>query len=734
MRTIECHEEKIHLCGNIQDLGYLIVFDDYSCIAASENISEITSFTAATIVGNFLEDILNDIVPKLELTHAVIEKEISGNLFYRYVERILLNEQHYYISIYRHNNKLYVEIELAHREQIKSTSLYYYAKFIEDRELESTWQSLTHLIREIIGFDRVLVYQFLEDKGGKVVAESKNDNIESLMGFRYPEFDIPKQARELYKIFHARHTADVDAPVFKILGRSAEEIDLTRCSIRALSPTHLQYIRNSGMRASASFSIIVEGELWGMVTCQHHTPIHVDLSQRHLCVFLTQYAVNYYLAEFQKEKLISQTVMGILERDLKAELLITRDKYGVLERFGGQIMEIISANGLVIKHDYGKYTFGQIPDDEKLQEIEKFISERLYETIYFTDAYDQVSRVSIDDKNPFLPGILRLDLMPATGWYLYAFRKERIVQETWAGKPEKVIRYDPHNNVNYASPRNSFQAWIEITKGKAEAWKHSDIQFLKDVANIVQHSIAQRGGEIEELNKELIRSNNALETFGYTLTHDLKNPLTSIQLSAQMFIRKKDMPDALRLKLAENIIESSKLINDMMDKVYKMSQVTNIEFELELIDPTPKIEAIAENSKYQYEVTNLLFDLGPCLPIWGERTLIYQLFLNIVGNAIKYSSKNQSPKVEVYSKNEGEGKIIYYIKDNGIGMDLSDQSNIFEIFKRMPNTQGFEGSGIGLSIVKRIADKLGAKIFVESELNIGTVFMIEFSESISLQL
>lgn len=346
MRIIECHEENIHLCGTIQNLGYLFIFENYSCIAASENIVEIISFTSTSVLGKSVEKILREIVPSLLLNREVIEKELSGTIFYRFVEKISLNNNNFYLSIYRNAGKLFIELELAHDEQIKTTRLYYYAKFIEERNLQSTWQSLTHLIRQIIGFDRVMVYQFLEDKGGKVVAESKAENIDSLLGFRYPEFDIPQQARELYKVFHARHIADVDAPVYKISGRSASEIDLTRCSIRALSPIHLQYIRNSGMKASASFSIILEGELWGLVTCQHHLPMHVDLSQRHLCVFLTQYAVNYYLAELQKEKLISQTVMGIMERDLKAELLINRDKFGVLERFGSQIINLLSADGL----------------------------------------------------------------------------------------------------------------------------------------------------------------------------------------------------------------------------------------------------------------------------------------------------------------------------------------------------------------------------------------------------
>lgn len=170
------------------------------------------------------------------------------------------------------------------------------------------------MIREITGFDRVMVYQFFQNDGGKVIAESKLEDTESFLGYRYPEFDIPKQARELYKLFHARQTADVDAPVHGLLGLPHESVDLSYCGIRAMSSIHLQYIRNSGAKASASFSIMIDGELWGLVTCQHYSPRHVDLTQRHLCLFLTQYAVNNHLAGAHKEILTFRETIGTIDR------------------------------------------------------------------------------------------------------------------------------------------------------------------------------------------------------------------------------------------------------------------------------------------------------------------------------------------------------------------------------------------------------------------------------------
>ncbi|MDN4011527.1 ATP-binding protein [Chryseobacterium gambrini] len=720
MREVSCHEEKIHLCGKIQYFGYLIIFENNVCIAASENCPDITGQDLQSILGLKVDSILQTVVPELELTSEKIEEQISGKIFYRFVERVTINNKKYFLSLYKDKGKLYLEIEECNPQSIKTTKLYYYAKYIEDQSLGNTsWQALTELIKEIIGYDRVMVYQFLEDKSGKVIAESKSADLESLLGFRYPEFDIPSQARELYKVFHARHTADIDGDTFEVFGRAAEEIDLSKSSVRALSPLHLQYLRNAGVAASASFSIIVEGELWGLVACQNRVPKHVDLSQRHLSVFLTQYAVNYYLAEFQKERVGFQKGLAELERDLKSDLLIKRDLYGVLENYAARIMELVNGQGLIIKYDRGIKAIGEVPGKQYIKQIENRLSD---EEFFYTDKFLYEGMTL---ETSLFPGVIRISILPSNNWYLYIFRKERIIEETWAGKPEKVMNVDQERKISFPSPRSSFEAWKKITRGKAEKWSSSEIIFIENIAHSIRQAIAQRGGEIDELNKKLVQSNNALDTFGYTLTHDLKNPMTTIQLTAQMILYKKEVSNEVLLKSMKNILDSTKLMADMMDKVYKMSKVNNVEFVLESINPQSKILNIVETCRQQYEVQNLEFVMGETLPIMGERTLIYQLFLNLVGNAIKYSSKEMYPKVEVYSVRNGIS-IFYYIKDNGIGMDLTHGDKIFEIFNRLPNTEGYEGSGIGLSIVKQIANKVNAVVTVESEMKVGTVFCVEF--------
>lgn len=724
MRQLECHQEEIHLCGKIQFGGFLFVFNNSGCVAISENITDLLNRTIDQVLGLQIEDILSLLSQETEWNLAEIERQINGQVFIRFVERIQIDKIEYYLSIYSYDEKKYIEIEPCNETHLKETRLFYYAKYLEEQH-DRAWQSLTVLIRQIIGFDRVMVYQFLEDHSGQVIAESISEDMTSLIGYRYPEFDIPEQARALYTKFLARNIADIDASTVNVKGIDPKELDLTRCSLRALSPIHLQYLRNAGMRASASFSIIMNGKLWGLVACQNRQPLHVDLAQRHLGAFLTQYAVNYYLSEHQKINLFNQEVMGAMEIDLKSELLIKTDMYAVLEKFAPQIMKIAEADGLIILHDRGRKSFGDVPTEELHAQIDQSLinhEENLYATSNFV--YDIPAHI-ID---PIIfPGVIRINVQPGSKVYMYLFRREHVYEEIWAGKPEKIFKYDPENNVKFPSPRTSFDAWIEHTKGNAPKWKRSELSFMGRIVQIIQQAIAQRSVEIANLNKELVRSNNALDTFSYTLTHDLKNPLSSIQLAAQMILLKNDISKELLHKLGENILDTTRLITEMMDKVYQLSQSNYVAFKNELIDPRTKILSILESCKQQYGVVDLDFRLGPTIPILGERTLLYQLFLNLMGNAIKYRSTIQKPFVEISSENVGNS-VFYYIKDNGIGMDLREGVNIFDIFKRLPNSQGYEGSGIGLSIVKRIIDRLNAEITVKSELHVGTTFCIEFKK------
>nr|WP_315033075.1 ATP-binding protein [uncultured Chryseobacterium sp.] len=719
---MECHLEKIHLCGKIQDFGYLFVFENNICIAASENQAEIIEVGIEGVFGLELSVALKLLIPDNILNINEINDYIS-HADKRFVEYIKIKEQKYSISIYKYEGKTFIEIERCNEYCLKSTSLNNYARLFE--ESTDSWQVLTSLIRKVTGFDRAMVYMFLEDSSGQVIAESKNEELTSFLSYRYPEFDIPVQARELYTRFLSRSVENIDGALHNILGAFPDQLDLSYCGIRALSPIHLEYLRNAGVYASASFSIIIEGKLWGLVTCQNIMPKHVDLEQRSTCSFLIQYAINFYLLNCQRELTGNHKILGVLERDLKAEILVNYDFHNVVEKYALHLKEIVLADGIAVRHNDNLTFIEDTPGKIGIEIIDTFLSKGDKEILFSTDKFDY-NLSKIPDQIGF-PGVVRINLLPGHQWFLYLFRKENIVEEIWAGKPEKGSFKNRGGRSFYPSPRSSFEKWKQMSKGKSAPWKIKEIAFLERIVNVIQQAIAQRGGEIFNLNKELIRSNNALDTFGYTLTHDLKNPLAMIKLSADMMMKREKDKNSIMYKLANNIIDSSKLMTEMMDRINELSQSNYINFEFEMINPQKMIIEILENCKKQYGNEKLKFILGDTITIPAERTLLYQMFLNLIGNAVKYSSKKKNPVVEIRSYRENLS-VVYEIRDNGIGIDLSNGANIFNIFSRMPNTKNFEGIGIGLSIVKRIADRLGARILVDSEINIGTHFKIEFMD------
>jgi signal transduction histidine kinase len=183
-------------------------------------------------------------------------------------------------------------------------------------------------------------------------------------------------------------------------------------------------------------------------------------------------------------------------------------------------------------------------------------------------------------------------------------------------------------------------------------------------------------------------------------------------------------PELLK-KMSSNILDSVYIILNMLDKIHQFSKASSFNFEKEIVETENFVDEIIEMSKHRFGSNNVEVIVNNLLPVQGEKTLLYQLFLNIIGNAIKYSSKATSARVIIDSFRTDNG-IIYTISDNGIGMEEDELASIYEMFKRMSNSSGYEGSGIGMSIVKRIADKLGIDISIKSKLNEGTTVKLMF--------
>lgn len=308
--------------------------------------------------------------------------------------------------------------------------------------------------------------------------------------------------------------------------------------------------------------------------------------------------------------------------------------------------------------------------------------------------------------------------------FIIWYKPERKSTIQWAGKPEKIVaeriekgklKYDIH-------PRKSFEAYTQYITGTSKKWFQEEIKAGTYIKDEILEAALYRAKELKNLNAKLTEAYEELNTFSYTVSHDLKNPLTVIKTNAQLLLRtcEENSSDKLR-----NIINKVDDVSFMMDEILNLTKVSSSELVFKTINMTSLLERIIQESKTAFEATRTQVIVENALDISGDPTMIYQLFSNVVNNAIKYSAKVENPRVVINSYNEN-GRTVYSVEDNGIGIDNAKLPKIFDVFERFDNATGFQGTGLGMAIAKRIVDKHHGEIKIESTLGEGSKFYLYF--------
>jgi len=178
-------------------------------------------------------------------------------------------------------------------------------------------------------------------------------------------------------------------------------------------------------------------------------------------------------------------------------------------------------------------------------------------------------------------------------------------------------------------------------------------------------------------------------------------------------------------KMLSRILIGADKMNFLIKEILNLARVGRSEINFETVDIASLLKEIKSEvwSAFKTDRTELV--LGQLPNIKGDKTMIAQVFTNLIGNAVKYSAMVDRPKVEVFAYIDG-GETIYAVKDNGIGIDNRYYDRVFELFKRMDNVKEIEGTGVGLAIVKRVVEKHNGRVWFESKLNVGSTFFVAF--------
>ena len=305
------------------------------------------------------------------------------------------------------------------------------------------------------------------------------------------------------------------------------------------------------------------------------------------------------------------------------------------------------------------------------------------------------------------------------------FKPEIIETISWAGNPEKNLEMNAEGLMQM-SPRNSFEVWSQTVSGISASWTAEEIKSAVRLKEEITYATNLKAGALRLLNEKLRLAYQELDTFSFTISHDLKNPITAIKSYAQLLA----MDETIGMsghQLLLRIAERADKMNFMINEVLSYSRIGRLAVQYKKINIKTLISDVIKDLDQVHDTTNLKITVGNTPDLHGDPVMLLQLFSNLISNAVKYSQHANPATVHI----EGyinETDICYSIKDNGIGVAAKNLSIIFELFTRMDNVKKIEGSGVGLAIVKRIVEKHSGKIWAESELGKGSTFFVSLKK------
>jgi chemotaxis family two-component system sensor kinase Cph1 len=717
-----CDSEPIHIPGSIQSHGFLITLDSNKNIAhCSENVSNFTGISAKDLLGKAISSVelggLAAIFTQLATPSSVQEafqRDINGKT--------------YNIIVNYHNGFYLIDFEPAEnklRHNLPSIIGLSLSEILNNKKLDNLLPNAAEQIKKIIDYDRVMIYKFHADGHGEVVAEAKIDSIESWMGLHYPASDIPEQARELYKINLIRLIANVATTPSPILALTNHPLDLTMSNLRAVSPMHIQYLKNMGVASSFSVSIMNQDKLWGLIACHNYSAKFINFDERESAKLVGQVlssAISFREKEDEQEysaqhRQCIETITRQLLRDKSIE--------EALFNVDCSIKDVVNCEGAALYFEDKLQTVGKVPDDSFIEKLIGWLDEKTY-----TDGYYLTNNLSLAyppaaEYKETASGLLACRLGKEFKEYILWFRPEVISTIKWAGNPEKIIATD-ERGISRISPRNSFNEWLEQVDLTAMPWSAHELNAVIALRDEVNYAISRKATELRMMNEKLRQAYAELDTFSYTIAHDLKNPLSTIKSYAQLVQRGKMELEKINYMAGKIELGANKM-GHMIDEILAYSKVGQAKVQGTQIDVKKLLTELKNDLLISVNNPNLEIDINATPPLRGDELMVMQVFSNMVGNAVKYSSKIASPKITISGSNNGD-KTVYTITDNGIGIPPQEHRSIFDLFSRASVSDGYEGTGVGLAIVKRILAKHEGEIWLESEEGKGSTFFISFGK------
>lgn len=472
--TDACAREAIHLSGAIQAHGYLVscTLPDWTVRHCSANVEALLEVPVDALIGRSLheyasEDVLQAVVDTAAVLTpgAAPQRAGQANLGPLGTACDLV--------VHVADDLVHIEIEPRHERGIAPQPTLLAQAMISEVAhggAEGFHDFVATQVRELTGYDRVMVYRFRHDSSGEVIAESHAEGMEPYLGLRYPASDIPPQARALYLRSRLRVIPDVDyapVPIIPALTPAGAPLDLSQHALRSVSPVHLEYLRNMGVAASMSISITSGGRLWGLIACHHRAPRLVPPVIR-AAADLFGLFVSMRVSATEQQATMAHFEHAQQVRDALAQRLSRASDFdSALVEEVPLLRTSLRCDGAAMWSGALWHASGRVPDPARVPGLLAWLQAQGGESLLTTDRMDDWAAAVEGDP---VAGVMALRL-DAEDWLLL-FRCEEVEDVRWAGEPRKALV--PSDDGQRMAPRRSFAVWREQLRGRSAPWTDAD--------------------------------------------------------------------------------------------------------------------------------------------------------------------------------------------------------------------------------------------------------------------
>lgn len=520
-----CDREPIHIPGSIQPHG---------CLLACDHAVRRVEFRSGNAVAmlNLSEDPLGkrlaDVIGS-EVTHTLLNAlAVSGSEPRpALVFGLEIKGSRFDVSIHRYQNRTIIEFESAAERlgQVISLSRTVIERMRAAQKADQLIEQAALLMQAQLGYDRVMIYQLGKDGAGKVVAEAKLDHHESFRGQYFPAGDIPQQARVLYLRNPIRVIGDAAFTPVPLLALEdgAAPLDLSYAQLRSVSPIHCEYLRNMGVTASMSVSIIIDGMLWGLIACHHYSPKHLTVADRAAAEMVGEFFSMHLDALHRRHVRESELAARVALDELLVGAVRAEDVGPALQARLGQLADLIAADGVALWFDGVWTAAGHAPDRGQAGPILALAGGLSESNVLHTDCLSDLLP-DAPDLTGLVAGVMVIPLSKRPRDFLFYFRKEAVHTLDWAGDPAKT--YETGRFGTRLTPRGSFAVWKETVRGKCHPWAESDRRFAEALRLAVVEVLLFNN---ELLAEERSRAEIRQRVLNRELNHRVKNILAVIQ-------------------------------------------------------------------------------------------------------------------------------------------------------------------------------------------------------------